>query len=132
MSINTEKILDEVDKIGAYIAEKLEVPAEIAMDIIMRQVYFKGVMALFWVVLGSATLFFFTKWFSKKRKSKEYIESYNGKAKDEGGTVVMTWVAYLLSLLFSLTCIFANIENLIHTLINPKWVAVEIIMELIK
>lgn len=125
MNINTEQILQEIDKVGQYLAEKLQVPVEKAYEILMRQVWFEFSWAMVWVLFGIILFIVGTVLFIKAEK---WFQGDKCSQRDfDAGYGIHFFI--LLMNLFGCIIFFAKLYTVLQIAINPEWHMIQMIME---
>ena len=121
MNINTEQILQEIDKVGRYVSEKLQVPIEKAFEILMKQVEFEYKWAIVLLILGIVILvvaivgnviYVINEW--------GYIDSID---------VVTIVMVNLIPACAYIPLILINLYNILLIRTNPEWYMIQMILE---
>lgn len=123
MDFNTEKVLQEIDKIGQYLADKLQVPVEMAYEILMKQVIFELSWAVVWAIIAVALMvsgFFLTK-LCIKNKEKLY-DVYNPTYEFSiAGSITMG--------LLGIPILIIKLHTILQIAINPEWYMIQMLLE---
>ena len=133
MQEKVNEILEVVDQVGLYIADKLQVPTEVALEVIMKQCQYDLVMGVVWILIP-LVLFVIGLFLLKPIVLNQLKNPKDrGCLSDSQFAFIVIYVIYTA---LSLVSLFINAKTylpiIMQILINPKWHAATKLIELVK
>lgn len=106
-----------------FLSEKLQKPVEFVYDLLLRQVYFEGVLSFFGLIVGLVMLLFGAKaW----RWAKEYMDE-NIYDLD-----ILPFIPFVILTLMGSIVTVTHIIDLLQIIINPHWYMIKLAADLVK